>query len=144
METNEQYLKDFIFQREESVKFSVECSDISEKAHSLAIENIKKYEELQKEMEIHNRLMEDYKPKQDKLTHLLRQVEEFKNKANPQELASMAEKEANAKQKLSDKVKKQWKDKDITNEQFIQQYMKTRTEFYQSEALNIKLKHMNV
>ena len=54
MESNEQYLKDFIFQREESVKFSNECSDISEKAHSLAVENIKKYEELEREMEIHS------------------------------------------------------------------------------------------
>ena len=88
--------------------------------------------------------MNQYKPKQDKLTHLLRQIEEFKSKANPKEMAILAERETNAKQKQSDKVKKQWKDRDLSNEQFIQQYLKTRTEFYQCEALNVKLKHMIV
>lgn len=39
--------------------------------------------------------MVEYKPKQDKLIHLLKQVEEFKGRSDPKELAKLAEREAN-------------------------------------------------
>lgn len=46
MNTNEQYLKDFLLQREEFMKFEKECESIADKADIIASENIKKYDEI--------------------------------------------------------------------------------------------------
>lgn len=51
MEQNDQYLRDFISEREEILKFENECHSIAEKASILAQENISKFEAITKGME---------------------------------------------------------------------------------------------
>lgn len=83
METNEQYLKDFIFEREEIQKFNTECDSISEKANIIAKENLTKFEEISKVMEDHQNLMVTYNEKKNKLQELQRKIEDYKMKSHP-------------------------------------------------------------
>lgn len=67
METNEQFLKDFLFDQEEIQKFNAECESIPEKANSLAKKNIEQYEKISKSIEEHSLLYKEYEEKRDEL-----------------------------------------------------------------------------
>ena len=54
----------------------------------------------------------------------------------------MIDRESMKLQKESDKVRKSFKDKDLNVDQFIQNYVKSRTQFYETEIIKNKVNQM--
>eukprot|EP00347_Sterkiella_histriomuscorum_P024089 403332347 len=86
MQENEQYLKDFIHEREELQKYQRDCEKIADQANVLATENIQKFDEMQKLMEENQKLMKEYDNEKLRLEKAQRKMEELKLKHNPQTL----------------------------------------------------------
>lgn len=76
------------------------------------------------------------------LQELQRKVEEHQTKTHPKELALMVGKECNKLHQESDRVRKQFKEGSLSIDQFVNQYIKSRTSYHESEIIKNKLSAM--
>ena len=90
-------------------------------------------------MEKHNKLIADYNEKRDNLQALLQKVHCYKEKSNPKELANELQKKCNELQVESDKMRKQFKKNEITMDQFVSHFIKTKAKLYEHESAKVKL-----
>ncbi|CDW85849.1 UNKNOWN [Stylonychia lemnae] len=139
MNENEQYLRDFMVERDEFLKFDKEVDGIADKAEIIANENIKKYDELQKAMDEHQKLINAYNIKKEKLVLGQRQIEDLKSKVHPREQAKEIEKEATSLSKQSEVIRKQFKDGSLNTKDFIDSYISSRIKYYEAEYIKQQL-----
>lgn len=139
METNEEFLRDFILTQPEMMKFEDECNEIANKANSLANQSIKNFEEISKCQEDNRMVMQDYNESKEELTILLQKIESVKSQFGPKEMLKVLSQKQNEINSQSDKVRSQMKKKEISVEEFIEKFVKSKTEYYQIEVTKSKI-----
>ena len=103
--------------------FDVECANIAKEAYEVAQKNANQLQEVQQAIDSHSQVMAVYNDRKEELQSTLQKIEVYKAKTQPKEMAQLVQGKCNEIDKNTDKMRKTFKNGELTIEQFIQQYV---------------------
>lgn len=86
--------------------------------------------------------MKDYEREKLRLENAQRKLEDLKLRYNPSHMIKLVDAESTKHHKESEKCRKQLKESSITVDQFIAQYVESRTKHYENEIIKTKLRYI--